>query len=205
MTIHRRYNFEKNVSGDWQSVELEDVKLGDTIRFYDDGHLAFHQTTKATEWVVDGDMETFVARLIKDVKTSASMPAMIPIDADAEGVDKDRIDYRSAFSWIMARSSDGDMETLNKLFESYDPTQHSALFMVGLLRCSNRQKRLLPAWFPTLKKVSEALGERSKRMLVGMSVEMVEKELASEPKPDALGSLFDRQILNVHPSLIREG
>lgn len=40
---------------------------------------------------------------------------------------------------------------------------------------------------------------------MGMRVDKMEAELAAEAKPDALGSLFDQQILKVHPDLIRQG
>ncbi len=198
MTIHIRYTFEKHYGNNWQPVEMEDIHLGDTIRFYDAGNLAFHNQTKSTEWFVDEDMIRFVADLIEDVGSSGEIPVIEPL-----GTEISASSYKEAFEWIMARMRDGDMETLNKLYESYDPAKHSAEFMSGLLRCGNSQKRRLPAWLPALKKVTAALGEEGKGALIGMDPEKIEKELAAETKPDELGSMFDRQILNVHPNLVR--
>lgn len=178
----------------WIVVDLENISLGSTIRFYDAGHLAFHQQTKATEWVVDDEMYGFVTGLIEKAQNSNQLPKLELI-----GCDIDSSSYSEAFGWIMDRMQDGNMITLNQLFESYDPEIHCAEFMSGVLRCASSRKRLLPAWLPALRKVTDALGEK----LIGMDPDKMEAELAAEEKPDHLGSLFDRQILNVHPDLVR--
>lgn len=113
--------------------------------------------------------------------------------------------YSPAFEWIMDRLQDGNVELLDALYAAYEPTTHSAEFMSGLLRCSYSQKRNISTWLPTLKLVAEVLGDDEHGALYGMDPVEMEKELLAEAKPDPLGAMFDRQILNVHPSLIREG
>lgn len=194
--MKQRFKFELLVNKAWVPVDIKDIVLGNTIRFYDAGHLAFHQQTKETEWKVDADMIKFIEQILDREKTRTVLPTLELKDAEISSGS-----YSDAFGWIMDRMQDGDMTTLNELFESYDPEIHSAEFMSGILRCASSQKRRIPAWLPVLKKVTIALGEP----LMGMHVDKMEAELAAEAKPDALGSLFDQQILKVHPALIRQG
>ena len=198
MTIHRRFTFEK-LKGDWQFIALEKIVLGDVIRFYDNGHLAYRQGTSQIEWLVDANMKAFIDKLIIDAETGNTLPEIV-----AKGIEVVTEDYSYVFKWIMARMQDGNMEALNKLYESYDPSKHSAEYMSGLLRCGYSQRRRLPAWLDALKKVSIVLGAEGKRTLVGMNPAVIEQEMASEPVPDKLGALFDSQILNAYPDLVRK-
>lgn len=198
MTIHARYTFLKQKDGVWTPVELEEVQMGDVVRFYDNGQLTHNLDDRCTDWTVDDRMLTFVQGLIAHTVSAAVLPQILTTDDDVKPGS-----YKAVFTWIHHRMQDGNIDRLNDLYKSFNPELHSATFMVGVLRCGFSVRHLLPDWLPTLRLAISALPEDHRNVTCGMDPDKIEQELnANRPGSDPDSRMFARDILNMHPKLI---